>query len=141
MTTKIDSKSETNLSLECSRTKSVLIVDDNPDHATLTREVLQDEDFLQIDIASNLTSAFNLITKSNYDILIVNYSLPDGYGTDLLDWVKRSTLTIVMTAHSDERVAVQSIKKGACDYVVKDALLRSVLSKVINQATMKASMT
>jgi len=113
---------------------SILIVEDNPDHATLARAALEGSNFWSLDIAATITSAFKMISAKDYDVLLVDYRLPDGNGLDLLDWVKKDSAVIMMTGQGDEKVAVQAFKSGVFDYVVKDALFRTTLVDAVEQA-------
>ena len=113
---------------------SVLIVEDNPDHATLARAALEESNFWSLDITTTVASAFKMICAKDYGVLLVDYRLPDGNGLDLLDWVKKDSAVIMMTGQGDERVAVQAFKSGVFDYVVKDALFRTTLVVAVEQA-------
>jgi len=113
---------------------SILIVEDNPDHATLARAALEESNSWSLDIAATITSAFKMISAKDYDVLLVDYRLPDGNGLDLLDWVKKDSVVIMMTGQGDEKVAVQAFKSGVFDYVVKDALFRTTLVDAVEQA-------
>jgi DNA-binding response OmpR family regulator len=63
------------------------------------------------------------LKKEHFDLLIIDWMLPDGTGIDLLPWV-RSNLgwdlpVLVVTAREDEATVVQALQAGADDYVVK----------------------
>jgi len=116
---------------------SVLIVEDNPDHATLARVALEESNLGSLDIATTIASAFKMIFAKDYDVLLVDYRLPDGNGLDLLDWVKKDSAVIMMTGQGDERVAVQAFKSGVFDYVVKDVLFRTTLGDAVEQAIVR----
>ncbi len=55
------------------------------------------------------------------DVVVTDWLLPDGEGIDLLRGVPPATLPpiVIMTSHGSERVAVEAMRAGAADYVVK----------------------
>ena len=57
------------------------------------------------------------------NLIISDWNLPDGKGTDILMRVDEAVTTplIVMTGYGDERLAVDIMKSGAIDYIVKSA--------------------
>ena len=112
----------------------ILIVEDNPDHATLAQIALNNYGFEHIDIAPTINKAFEKINTNDYDVLLVDYCLPDGYGLELIEWIKKNCVIIMMTGQEDEQVAVQTFKKGAYDYIIKDALFRHMLCEAVETA-------
>ena len=109
----------------------VLIVEDNPDHATLVKAILEQCGFKTIDIADSISKAFDRIKSRDYELILLDYLLPDGNGLDLLEWVGGSCATIMITSQGSEKVATEAFKSGAVDYVVKDVLFRSTLPDVV----------
>lgn len=71
----------------------------------------------------------------NIDCILLDNSLPQEDGLELLSEFVRLDLPIVMlTGSGNEMVAVTALKEGATDYVVKEGLTRSNLSRAISQA-------
>lgn len=107
----------------------ILIVEDDPGHAELIRrsiKILDREDRIRITIASTLAEATIRLEEEIWDLVIADLYLPDGKGTDLLpgDRERASCPFIIMSSRGDERTAVDIIKSGAMDYIVKsDATL------------------
>ncbi|UCG62392.1 MAG: response regulator [Candidatus Zixiibacteriota bacterium] len=116
---------------------TVLMVEDNPDHADLAMRALEDYGFRKIDVASTMAEAFAMMRSHGYQVLLVDYCLPDGYGIDLLDWVDDRCTVVMMTAQGSEKVAAEAFKRGALDYVVKDSLFREILPEIVEQALAK----
>ncbi len=112
----------------------ILIVEDNPDHATLAQIALNQNGYEHIDIVPTINKAFEKINSTDYNVLLVDYCLPDGYGLELIEWINKSCVIIMMTGQSDERAAVQAFKSGAYDYIVKDALFRHTLCEAVETA-------
>ena len=66
------------------------------------------------------------------DIIVTDYRLPDGKGTSLLEaW--RDAPLVVITSQGDETVAVDAIKAGAVDYVVKSEQMLFELPRVVER--------
>lgn len=123
--------------VESEQSIRILMVEDNPDHAILARKSLEKCSAWLIDEAANMSEAFEKMARQNYQVLLVDYCLPDGYGLDLLDWVDNGCAVVMMTGQGSERVAVEAFKRGALDYVVKDGLFREVLPEIVEQAIAK----
>ena len=97
---------------------NILLVEDDPAHATLINRAFEAHAHCRLVIAATLEQARSLINNSSPDLIIADVKLPDGHGTELLN-PGPGCPTIVMTSYSDEKVAVNAIKSGAADYIVK----------------------
>ena len=100
----------------------LLLVEDNEDHAALVSRVFDSsKPPILLSIAESLREARSLLAKSTPDIAIVDHRLPDGRGVELLTGSMNEFPypLIIMTGHGDERLAVEAMKAGAFDYVVK----------------------
>jgi len=128
---------------EQEREVSILIVEDNLEHAILAREALGNHDDWKIDVTASLSEALAAISRKNFDIILLDYLLPDGPGFDLLDWLKWNSAVVMMTSQGSEQVAVQSFRAGAVNYVVKDCLfsynLRNAVEEVVNNMELAES--
>lgn len=81
------------------------------------------------------------------DIIITDYLMPGMTGLDFLEILEREEKdipVIMITGQGDEKIAVQAMKLGAWDYIVKSAdfftLLPSVIEKVVREARLKESL-
>ncbi len=100
----------------------ILLVEDDDDHAELIKRAFETENYPPtIHHALTLAEAHRLQQTTQPDLLIVDFLLPDGHGTELLPehLDERTVPVIIMTSHGDEQVAVEAIKAGALDYIVK----------------------
>jgi two-component system response regulator HydG len=73
-------------------------------------------------VAYKVKEALKLLDQQTFDLLLVDYRLPDGTGLDVLATVKEkglSTPVVIMTSFNDVRTAVKSIQLGAFDYITK----------------------
>lgn len=99
----------------------LLMVEDNVEHLDLCREYLPKEDF-DIDPALSAAEALEKLKSKTYDIVVLDYALPDYDGIELLRRLKPlglRTPIIFTTAYDDARLSFEAMKGGACDYVVK----------------------
>ena len=105
----------------------ILLVEDNPDHELLVRENLaRDDAQYEIRSVGLLSGARQALAEDDFDLVLADWRLPDGEGHFLLDAPqeeKRFPL-VLMTSQGNESVAVDAMRRGALDYVVKtpDAL-------------------
>ena len=96
----------------------ILLVEDDPAHAELIEREFAADRHCRLDTVGSLAQARSSMQLSTPDLIITDLRLPDGEGTELIN-PDGVCPTIVMTGYSDERVAVQVIKSGAADYIVK----------------------
>lgn len=74
--------------------------------------------------------------KEKFDILLLDYRLPDINGLEVMEIMKKEGMDvpiIMLTGKGDEKVAVEAMKKGVGDYIVKDDLETEKLSESITQ--------
>ena len=100
----------------------ILVVENEEAHAELIRRAfeLRGGD-VRLTLACDLGEARHCLREFVPDLVIADLLLPDGKGTELLSGEKEepSYPVVVMTGHGDERIAVEAMKAGALDYVVK----------------------
>ncbi|MEZ5358108.1 MAG: response regulator [Candidatus Zixiibacteriota bacterium] len=114
----------------------ILIVEDNPDHSELIRAVYQDQPKYNLDFADSIATAFRLLTTNQYEVVLTDYRLPDGRGTDLIEWAPGSSM-IIMTSQGNEEVAVDALKRGAYDYLVKNSMFADLIVDAVERARTK----
>ena len=107
----------------------VVIVDDEPAHIEAIRRSLEaNKPNLSILEALSLQDYHETIAKSTPDLVIIDLNLPDGNAISVLPSSPESGLFpfVVMTSYGNEQLAVEAIKAGALDYIVKshEAFLR-----------------
>lgn len=99
---------------------NILLVEDDENHAALINRAFATESHCRLVVTSTLEQAKSQLDLSSPDLIITDVKLPDGHGTELL--VPGSDCpTIVMTSYSDEKVAINAIRSGAAEYIVKTA--------------------
>jgi len=105
---------------------AVLVVDDEPDLRTLYELTLLREGY-QVEAASDLRQARELLQAGRYHAVITDMRLPDGQGLELLRELsarQRPEKTIVITAYGSPENAVEALKCGAFDYLTKPVDLK-----------------
>lgn len=103
---------------------SILIVDDHSYARNLMREiVLKIFEHAKIAEAASLLEARNLIAQQNYNLALVDISLPDGSGIDLVKDIMNSdaqTYIVMATIYDDDQHLFDSLRAGANGYLLKD---------------------
>ncbi len=100
----------------------ILVVEDEEAHAELIRRAFKSRaGRVGLTVARNLREARACLVESIPNLVIADLLLPDGKGTELLPGDNKKSLypVMVMTSHGDEQAAVEAMKAGALDYVVK----------------------
>ncbi len=102
----------------------VLLVEDEAAHARIAQRAFasRDASMFELQTAESIGAARRSIEASPLDLVIADVILPDGRGIDLIpppDTCRYGV--VIMTAQGDELTAVEALKRGALDYVVKSA--------------------
>jgi two-component system OmpR family response regulator len=99
----------------------ILVVEDEVTLNKTISEGLQEYGY-QTDTSENFKDAEYFIGIRNYDLVLVDWMLPDGDGVDLVGIVKQKTsktAVIVISAKDDKDSEIKALKAGADDYVKK----------------------
>ncbi len=102
--------------------KVVLLVDDEVAHVELILRSFEDQaPHVTLLTANSLAEARLQISQNDLDLVILDFMLPDGKGVELLPDEDESLQfpIVMMTSHGNEQLAVDAMKAGALDYVVK----------------------
>jgi DNA-binding NtrC family response regulator len=112
---------------------SILVVDDEPKMTSLICGHLEDARH-RVTTTTSPAEALQLIDKHSFDIVVTDLSMPEISGMVVLDagLKKEGTEVIMMTAYGTVETAVEAMKKGAADYLVKPFSLDE-LQMVINR--------
>lgn len=114
----------------------ILVVEDEVAHTELIRRAFEvAESPARLEVARSLRAAQAYLAKYEPGLVIVDLLLPDGKGTDLLPANKEILPypVVVMTSYGDEHVAVEAIKAGALDYVVKSEAALAAMPRIIKR--------
>ena len=118
------------------RSLHILIIEDVPDDLELTVLVLESADIsFTYDITTTAIECQRCLQEKNYDVVLSDYRLPTFNGLQAFEFLKQSQQDIpfiLITGSLGEESAVECIKLGMTDYVLKDRLFR--LPMVLNRA-------
>src|SRR6266498_2512928 len=101
----------------------ILLIEDDPAHAELIQRAFEDRgNGAHLAIACTLNEARTYLQNFKPTLIIADWRLPDGDSTTFLEEAdKRILPVIIMTSYGSERNAVEAIKSGALDYIVKSS--------------------
>ncbi len=100
---------------------SILVVDDERDICRALEFLLSREGYI-VDTALSGEEGLNKIKKRDFDLLLTDLKMEGMDGIQLLEKTKEvspSTVVVIMTAYASVENAVEAMKKGAADYIVK----------------------
>jgi len=118
----------------------VLLVEDDPDYATLVQQWLDgtgDDPGFVLSWTDSLSSAVSRLARGGIDIVLLDLSLPDsqGIGTFLTLRSRSSGIPVIVLSSADsEPMALQTIRQGGEDYLVKSTCTRELLVRNISHA-------
>ncbi|HJT71181.1 MAG TPA: ATP-binding protein [Terriglobales bacterium] len=106
----------------------LLIIEDVPSDAEIQIAELRRNGFdVQAEVVDNGDRVRERLSHSNYDVILADYSLPQFRGMETLDILREKSLStpmILVTGALSSETAVDCVKQGATDYVLKDHLAR-----------------
>jgi len=128
-------------------TISVLTIEDNPGDARLIEEMLKEAKRVRFYFLNSLTLSGGLeeLLNNKVDIILLDLNLPDCTGQDTISIIHekvKAVPIIILTGRVDEELAIESLKLGMQDYLVKgkidpELLERSILYAIGRQQVMQ----
>ncbi len=113
---------------------TVLIVEDNEGLSRLIAKGLKNTGF-DVGVVHNGIQAIDWVVNNNPpELILLDYKLPDMSGRKVVEALKERRIKIpfiIMTGHGDEKIAVEMMKAGAKDYIVKEGEFFELLPTVI----------
>jgi DNA-binding NtrC family response regulator len=114
-----------------------LLMDDNTfDRARIRR--MSGNTNLKVDLieVSNMSDMEDAVAKHAFDIILIDYRLPQGDGLEALVHIQQSDLnssagTIMITGQGDTQTAVTALRKGCHDFLTKDAMTADYLRQAM----------
>jgi two-component system cell cycle response regulator len=114
----------------------LLLIEDDPADTELFRDIVSDLRHETIDITctNRLSSAFKHLEGGKIEVILTDLDLPDSHGLDTVVRINEQFLdvpVIVLSGFDHEDLAIESVKSGAQDYLIKgqidaDRLIRSI---------------
>ncbi len=124
---------------------SILLIEDNPDHISFQVNSLQKlKGIGEVVTACRASKAREILMARQFDLLILDYDLPDSDGLSFLESLKENNIeipVIMVTGLGNERVAVRAMKLGAYDYIVKDRDYLKNLPEVVARTLEKIALS
>ena len=114
--------------------KRVLIADDHPViRAGLAQIIKESHDIAVTGEASNCTEVFEKTRQDDYDLVVLDISMPDGSGLDVLKQLKTShpgLPVLILSIHFESRYAIRALRAGAAGYLNKRSAESELLQAV-----------
>lgn len=126
--------------------KHILVIEDEKDQLELIEYVFEQEaKWADLSVAHSLAEAQTQINAATPDLVISDLRLPDGDGMSLLNTQRNGTFrpvlglphalpktfpVVIMSGYGDQQAAVEAMKAGALDYIVKDSKMLMNLPRV-----------
>lgn len=98
----------------------LVIEDDRVDQLAFERFVLRKGLPYQHSFAGSVREAQKALRSAPFDVVLMDYLLGDGTAFDLFEEVPREVPIVIVTGGADAEIAVQAMKLGASDYLMKD---------------------
>lgn len=118
---------------DTSNAAEILIIDDDPGLSYLIQATLEREGY-RVNLVRTGLEALTWLGEERADLLLIDYRLPDMQAGELIDGLAAmgcEAAFVIITGYGDERVAVDMMKRGARDYLCKDAHLLESIPKVV----------
>lgn len=117
----------------------VLIIEDNPVDLRLIEEMLGEinSPSFELESSKRLEDGLKLLLNDNFDILLLDLSLPDSAGLDTFASVYEQAPElpiVILSGFDDEDTAIRAVREGAQDYLVKGQVSSLLLSRAISYA-------
>lgn len=100
---------------------AVLLVDDDPNILDTAKDILEDAHY-EVSTASNGQEAIALLDKKVFNVVVVDFQLPDTTGLELARKVREHndhTMVVLITGHASLEMAVKAIQEAVYDYLIK----------------------
>ncbi|MBN2732373.1 MAG: sigma-54-dependent Fis family transcriptional regulator [Balneolaceae bacterium] len=113
---------------------SILIADDEEEIRNSLSIVLREEGY-RCATAPNGATAIEALKEHSFDILITDLKMPGANGIEVLEQAlnhSKNTMTIIITAHATVETAIQALRKGAADYILKPLDFDEVILRIEN---------
>ncbi|MDY6848859.1 MAG: EAL domain-containing protein [Thermodesulfobacteriota bacterium] len=125
------------------REEVILLVEDAQGFARIVTRILEKAGFTLAVVGSG-SDALAWLRKHDPSLMLLDYTLPDMSGRAVIETLQtdgRFVPFVIITGNGDERVAVDMMKLGAFDYLVKDEAFLTLLPSVVRQTLDRISVS
>lgn len=117
----------------------ILLVEDNPGDARLMQEMLAEacESRFSVVTTDRVAASVGCLAQGDVDLILLDLSLPDSEGIDTLrrmQSIAPAIPVVVLTGLNDEQLAIQAMREGAQDYLVKGQIDSQLVVRAIRYA-------
>ena len=111
--------------------RDILIIDDDVDLASITKELLEDYKYF-VEWASSAEKAYDMMLDTNYKLIVLDINLPGDSGFDFCRELRKScTVPIIfVSSRTSETDRITGLDLGADDYLPKPYSLQELLSRI-----------
>ena len=106
----------------------VMIADDDPETVKTLKDCINAEGY-GVSVAQDGQESIHMLGVEKPQILFLNCDIPKLSGKDILKWIKETIpeiVVVVMIAHGSEFMAIELLKAGASDYIIKPFNIKAV---------------
>ncbi|MBC7962770.1 MAG: EAL domain-containing protein [Steroidobacteraceae bacterium] len=118
----------------------ILVIEDDAGFAELMHSTLVDEGYRCQNFACG-RDAFDWLAVNSAEMIILDYTLPDMTGAAVIERMRELGLSapfVMVTGRDDAGLAVEMMKTGACDFMIKDTTFLDRLPAVVSRALHEA---
>ena len=112
----------------------IIIVDDHPIFRSGLKQILNDEyDMEVVGEAGNANQLYSILEKKEWDLIILDISLPGESGIDILKELRyrfKKVTVLFMSHHPESQYGIRALKAGAAGYITKETVSRELVKAI-----------
>jgi PAS domain S-box-containing protein len=117
----------------------VLLVEDNPADVIFLREALKKDPLTTFELTAveRLSTALDSLHRAHFEVILLDLGLPDSLGLETFAQIHRQAPevpVVVFSGNSDEQAAIEAVRAGAQDYLVKGQAAYNIAARTIRYA-------
>lgn len=121
------------------KSRKILLVEDDPGYAALLQKRLSQpkNPAFRTEHAGDIQTAMEKLASFEPDVILLDLSLPDSRGIETFTKIQSQAPEIpvvILTSEDDERLALEALRKGAQDYVLKSEVSEKTVLRVLRYA-------
>ncbi len=119
------------------RNINILCVEDNPADQYLIAELFGMDSRISVTMVDRLIPALECLGREHFDVVLLDLSLPDSIDVDSYLRIRNAHESVPVVIHSgncDENIAMEAVRQGAQDYVIKGSVNASELARTFRHA-------
>lgn len=114
----------------------VLLIEDNLGDIRLIQEMIKDLEYttIRLDVQNDLSTGIQYLNRHKFNLILLDLSLPDSHGLDTIEYTLKNTnnIPIIILTETDNLIlAIEAVKSGAQDYLIKGNINKMLLERSI----------